>query len=88
MRHRALIMAVVWSVCWLVWGCESEPEFTDPGARLEYRIRKKLGNNFDELVYDATKFKRTAAKIHRENKLLLNPRDLLIVDFMHPALPN
>ena len=44
MRRRALIMAVVWSVCWLVLGCESEPEFTDPGARLEYRIRKKLGD--------------------------------------------
>ena len=37
MRHCALIMAVVGSVCWLVLGCESQPEFTDPGARLEYR---------------------------------------------------
>ena len=46
MRHRALITVVIWTVRWLVFGCESEPEFTDPGARLEYRMRKKLGDKF------------------------------------------
>ena len=44
MQHRALIAVVVWTICWLVFGCESDPEFTDPGARLEYHIRKR----FDE----------------------------------------
>ena len=51
-------------------------------------LMDRHGNNFDELVYDATMFKRTAAKINWENKLLLNPRDLLIVDFVHPDLRN
>ena len=51
-------------------------------------LMDRHGNNFDELVYDATNVQAYGSKNKLENKLLLNPRDLLIVDFMHPALPN